>query len=116
MIKLFTKSRRDSLSKSRFSDYLFYAPGEILLVMIGILLALEVNDWAQNRAERKQEKVLLTNLLSDLQEELILLKELIGIEQNYFNEAMATFDHFAKHGSFTRMDSILTKMNSLYMR
>lgn len=112
----FNKFRRTEIKADGLKRYLLYAIGEIVLVVLGILIALEINDWAQNRAERKQEKVLLANLISDLKEEMILLKELIGVEQNYFSEAMATFGHFAKHGGFTQMDSVLTKMNSLYMR
>lgn len=112
----FNKLRKTELKADGLKRFLLYAVGEIVLVVIGILIALEINDWAQNRAERKQETVLLGNLISDLKEELVLLQELIGIEQNYFSEAMTTFAHFAKQGGFTQMDSVLTKMNSLYMR
>lgn len=96
--------------------YVLYAVGEIVLVVIGILIALEINDWAQNRTERQQERILLANLISDLKEELLLLNELIGVEQHYFAEAMATLDHFSQQGSFTRLDTLLPKFNSLYMR
>ena len=49
MIKFFRKIRQRLLTENKFSKYLLYAMGEIALVMIGILLALEVNDWSENK-------------------------------------------------------------------
>lgn len=112
----FNKIRKTLLPSSGLKRYLAYAIGEILLVVIGMLIALEINDWAQNRAERKQERVILGNLISDLKEELILQKELIQVENNYFSKATATFDHFAKQGGFNHMDSTLSTLNSLHLR
>lgn len=48
--------------------YLFYAIGEILLVVIGILIALEVNNWNENRKVREKEVDLLLELKADLEE------------------------------------------------
>lgn len=45
--------------------YLLYAIGEILLVMVGILLALQVNNWNQNRVNVKKEQKALTDLLEE---------------------------------------------------
>lgn len=50
----------------RFSKYMLYAIGEIALVMIGILLALQVNNWNESRKERVQEIKLYENLLVSL--------------------------------------------------
>ena len=52
MIKFFRRIRQKLMAESRFSKYLFYALGEIVLVMIGILLALQVNNWNQKRINR----------------------------------------------------------------
>ncbi len=46
--------------------YLLYAVGEIVLVMIGILLALQVNNWNEERIRQQEERALLENLLEDL--------------------------------------------------
>ncbi|WP_228853504.1 DUF6090 family protein [Aegicerativicinus sediminis] len=62
MISLFRKIRQKLLSENKFSRYLFYAIGEIVLVMIGILLALQVNNWNENRKINKQELQLLRSL------------------------------------------------------
>ncbi|MFT6995454.1 MAG: hypothetical protein ACJA1P_002199 [Maribacter sp.] len=45
MIKFFRHIRKQLLSENKFSKYMLYAIGEIALVMIGILLALQVNNW-----------------------------------------------------------------------
>jgi predicted permease len=58
MIKFFRKIRKNMLTENKFSKYLIYAIGEIALVMIGILLILQVNNWNKN-----QEKQILTQLL-----------------------------------------------------
>ncbi len=62
MLKFFRKIRQQLLLENNFSRYLLYATGEILLVMIGILLALQVSNWNTHQNERKQEQLLLLNL------------------------------------------------------
>ena len=60
MIKFFRKIRQRLLTENKFSKYLIYAIGEIGLVMIGILLALQVNNWNEERkADRAENKALL---------------------------------------------------------
>ncbi|NNK79857.1 MAG: hypothetical protein HKO93_00035 [Flavobacteriales bacterium] len=66
MIKFFRKIRQRLLSESKFSKYLLYAIGEIALVMIGILLALQVNNWNELRKERGREVGFLHGLKTDL--------------------------------------------------
>ena len=60
MIKFFSKIRQRLLSENKFSKYLLYAIGEILLVVIGILIALQVNNWNnQKQNDLQAQKVLL---------------------------------------------------------
>ena len=49
MIKFFRKIRQKLLTQNKFSKYLLYAVGEIVLVVIGILIALQINNWNQDR-------------------------------------------------------------------
>ena len=65
MIKFFRNIRKSLLTENRFNKYLLYAIGEIILVVIGILIALQINNWNQNRLERNEEKVILQNLKED---------------------------------------------------
>ena len=59
--------RRKLLVENRFTKYLLYAIGEIMLVVIGILLALQVNNWNEFNKDRKQEEKVLTELLTSLE-------------------------------------------------
>ena len=66
MIQFFRRIRQKLLTENRFSKYLLYAIGEIILVMIGILLALQVNNWNEERKSRKHETKLLKELLAEI--------------------------------------------------
>lgn len=68
MSQFFRKIRRYLLAKSKTGSYLKYAVGEIILVVIGILIALQINNWNEFRKERKKEKMYLRSLKSDLLE------------------------------------------------
>ncbi len=65
MINFFRKIRRRFFS-NKASSYLLYAIGEIVLVMIGILLALQVNNWNEERKRNKQFKTILKTVRADL--------------------------------------------------
>ncbi|MFA0964396.1 DUF6090 family protein [Roseivirga sp. BDSF3-8] len=62
MIKIFRKVRRKLLSKNEFGKYLTYAIGEIILVVIGILIALQINNWNQREQMKKEELKTLVSL------------------------------------------------------
>ena len=70
MIKFFRKIRYSLISENRTGKYLKYALGEILLVMIGILLALQVNNWNEERKTRQKERKILLELKDNLEESL----------------------------------------------
>lgn len=60
MIKFFRKIRQKLLAENNFSKYLMYAVGEIILVVIGILIALQINTWNEYKKDRVEEKDILT--------------------------------------------------------
>src|SRR6056297_155228 len=66
MIKFFRKIRQKMLSENKFSKYLIYAIGEIVLVVIGILIALQINNWNESRKESATIKTYLKSMLVDL--------------------------------------------------
>ncbi|WP_075352522.1 DUF6090 family protein [Algoriphagus marinus] len=70
MISFFRKIRQKLLSQNRVTRYLVYALGEIALVMIGILLALQVNNWNEARKESREEERILINLNSEFKTNL----------------------------------------------
>jgi len=55
MIKIFRKFRQKLLQQNKIGSYLKYAIGEIFLVVIGILIALQVNNWNEQRKSREAE-------------------------------------------------------------
>jgi len=69
MLKFFRKIRRQLLSENSFSKYLLYAIGEILLVVIGILIALQINNWNETKKDRQQEQQILAAILDNLVED-----------------------------------------------
>ena len=66
MIKFFRKIRQRQLSESKFNKYLLYAIGEIILVVIGILIALQINNWNELRKKRILKNEYTTSLIADL--------------------------------------------------
>ncbi len=71
MIKFFRKIRYELVEKNKTGKYLKYAIGEIILVMIGILLALQVNNWNENRKLDSKInsvfKIIKSDLVSDIE-------------------------------------------------
>ncbi|NNK80475.1 MAG: hypothetical protein HKO93_03170 [Flavobacteriales bacterium] len=67
MIKFFRHIRKRMLKENRFTRYTLYAIGEIVLVVIGILIALQINNWNEDRKAHFQEVEILNNLRTDLQ-------------------------------------------------
>ena len=65
-MKFFRKIRQKLLSENEFSKYLIYAIGEIFLVVIGILIALNINNWNENRKAHIQNIEFLENLKVEL--------------------------------------------------
>lgn len=92
MIKFFRKIRKSLLSNGKTTQYLLYAIGEILLVIIGILIALQINNWNEYRKISHTEIKLLQELKSDLQDTKIDLMS--DIETCHNN--MATSDSIYK--------------------
>jgi len=82
MIKFFRRIRQNLLSENKFTKYLFYAFGEIVLVVIGILIALGINNMNQNRVKDKIEQTYLNGLNVEFQMSKIKLEELLKVNQS----------------------------------
>ena len=79
MIKFFRKIRQKLLSENKFSKYLIYAIGEIILVVIGILIALQINNWNESHKNERKQNYYLKSLKSDLKANRIELERVIEI-------------------------------------
>ena len=71
MIKFFRKIRQNLLSEGNTGKYFKYAIGEIILVVIGILIALSINNWNQNRLNKDLESLYYNRLLEDIKVEKV---------------------------------------------
>lgn len=70
MLKFFRRIRQHLLSENKLSKYSFYAIGEILLVVIGILIALQINNWNNERNNDKIEQQYIARLVNELKKEI----------------------------------------------
>ncbi len=110
MIKFFRRIRQNLLTENKFSKYLVYAIGEIILVVIGILIALQINNWNEDKKNQKliaaYKKSLLENLVQD---SIVIADNIISIKSNIHeieafekrvSEAQAPLDTILKIARF----------------
>ena len=108
MIKFFTKIRYDLLEKNKTGKYLKYAIGEIILVVIGILIALSINNWNENRKKRNEESILLIALKQDFLENRKRLIETIESQEKMIYFSLSFIKLITSNTSKTvSQDSIL---------
>lgn len=81
MFKIFQKVRLRLLDQGKFQKYLTYAAGEIILVVVGILLALQVNSWNEARKAKKLERQYLLNISSEIEASLTKLDQALNFNQ-----------------------------------
>jgi hypothetical protein len=92
MIKFFRKIRQKTLTENKFGKYLTYAIGEIILVVIGILIALQINNWNQQRALKNESNQVLYNLQNEIKKSenemhkaTQYIKNIVDKRRNYLN-------------------------------
>jgi hypothetical protein len=113
------------MEKNKTGKYLKYAIGEVVLVVIGILIALSINNWNESRIDRLSEQAILRQLKSEFNSNLKQLDEKIGIRSYIINSAiqlLANIDnpsirnidsiemHLAKTIPYTTFDPILNDL------
>ena len=81
MIKFFRTIRLHLIAENKMGKYFKYAIGEILLVVVGILIAVQINDWNEGRKATSNEQDILISLRSDLVENQKELNGILGILQ-----------------------------------
>ena len=70
MLKFFKRIRKRQIHQGRLKNYLLYAVGEIILVVIGILLALQINNWNTERLEQDQMQEFASAMIQDLRADI----------------------------------------------
>lgn len=97
MIKIFRRIRYDLMEKNKIGKYFKYAIGEIVLVVIGILIALQVNNWNENRKIEKTEKKYLSELTEALELDILDLQSNIKNSQKTIQSIDLLLNHFEKN-------------------
>lgn len=106
MLKFFRKIRYNLMEQNKTGKYLKYAIGEIVLVVIGILIALQINNWNETNKLNHEEEKLLISLNVDFQENKIRLAETIQRELRMINYSTALIQIMATETKNIPIDSI----------
>ena len=93
MIKIFRRLRQNLIMENKTGKYLKYAIGEIVLVVIGILIALSINNWNQNRITKLKEKKTLIELVQNLNSNLEQFSSNIKVENDIIKSVEILIDH-----------------------
>ena len=82
MLMFFRRIRQRLFSLGQVQRYLIYAVGEIVLVVVGILIALQINNWNEWRKERALERIVLEDIESNINRNLLLINSAISTIEN----------------------------------
>lgn len=107
MFRFLRQLRFRLLQQNATSKYLKYAIGEILLVVIGILIALQINNWNADNISKEKEKVYLANIKRDLQQQLNIIDEQMVYETKITTIATPIIEQYKRSNRFT-VDSLFT--------
>src|SRR5210317_1410452 len=113
MLRFFRQIRQRLLTENRFSKYLLYAVGEILLVVFGILIALQIDNWNENVNRKTAEQKALKNLQLDFEYNLAELKDGIEINSHNLEACMSILNYTGKRFSpLFQIDSVIGKVSN----
>ena len=116
MIKLFRLIRRNLMETGTTGKYFIYALGEIVLVVLGILIALQINNWNQANQDVETQYKYLNNIKNDLNEQLIYIEIQKTYEKNFMDAAIPELTYFNSHNNFRFDSSFFANINALAAR
>jgi len=105
MIKIFRNIRKNLIMENKTSKYFKYAIGEIVLVVIGILIALQINNWNENRKNSQYEQNYLQRILKDLHKDQTEL-------EMHLNKDTLKLDAFTQMMRMIRTNSITSNQQA----
>ena len=91
MLKFFRRIRRKLIEEDNLKKYLIYSIGEILLVVVGILIALQINNWNQKNSDNKIASDYMSNMVTELSSDLDYFEHLIANnekQKSYIDEVL----------------------------
>jgi hypothetical protein len=112
MPRFFNRIRKQLAKENKFFQYSRYAIGEILLVVIGILIAFQVDSWNEERKERMEEQVLMRQLKDDYTANLEQLDNKIATRKVLINSSKELLTFFDDPQSAIK-DSVMSKFGYL---
>jgi len=108
MIKFFGRIRHKLLSENKVSKYILYAIGEIFLVVIGILIALQINNWNEERKAKSKTIIYVNKIINDLENDLRNLDSLYIIGNTNRQQAANYFEKFENQKGIPLINRIKT--------
>lgn len=85
-MKFFRTIRQKLIATGNLKRYLLYAIGEILIVAIGILIAIQLNNWNLTRIQNKVERKTYQHIKRQIVDDLIELSEVVKINTHFINQ------------------------------
>lgn len=85
MLKFFRTIRKKLMEQNKIRTYIFYAIGEIFLVVIGILIALQVNNWNEQRKAENTSDITLLKLYTELEEAKSQVESSLEVNKMFLN-------------------------------
>jgi hypothetical protein len=113
MIKFFRNIRQSLIKEGKTTNYLKYAIGEIVLVVIGILIALQINNWNTKRLEKIEEIELLIKLQSEFETNQENLKFILKEQENVIENLRYLLSHTGPNPIIMPDDSLTICMVTL---
>lgn len=112
MLRFFRHIRKQLMEEKKVRTYLLYAVGEILLVVIGILVALQVNNWNEERKSRALEINLLSDAKIALEDDIKYFNMLVSRMERSQKSALLLAEIYEEQGSSSH-DSVMHHINEL---
>jgi hypothetical protein len=110
MINFFRKIRKTLADDNKPLKYLRYAIGEIVLVVIGILIALSLNNWNQDINFKNELKQIVKEVRNDLNQDILFLSREIKYEERFINNV----DNILNNGNKMPVDSLLNNISKVH--
>ena len=112
MARIFNTIRQNLLAQGRVVRYLTYAIGEIMLVVVGILIAISINTWNKGREDLQAQYELLRDLRADLLIQQELIAEQITFEELYIAQTDSARGFFSGLIDAVELQSLLLQLSA----
>ena len=114
MIKFFRHIRQSLIMENKTGKYFKYAIGEIILVVIGILIALQINNWNENRKLKSKADIYVNKIINDLKVDTLNISNLINRTIKHKKEITNYFEYFNSVDSTNiNVDQLIDSINDL---